>query len=355
MRACRIAVLCLGALLLAACGAEEHAGLPADPAAELELLERRGDGPLYWLGRSFEGLPLTRAESAPPAVPGPTLTRSERPLPRPAPARSTLLVYGHCNGEGEGDSYHCAGPQLQLQQWPLASPSRYPRGHSCTRTTIRGVPAAQFDHLEVYVGRTLLTISAPRAQARRAAAALRQLDGGAAPPQPLPQPALDLSAALRRCALDSLDAKLEELREHARIPLLWAGRRVEGRPLFRAEGDGTWARFAYGHCDAPEVAGSCWPAVTVEVEPSSERRPARWARGMPCRRTTVRGAPAATMPGASAVFVFTGAVTVHLHGRDPGLVRRAAETLQPLDGKASGQLAPPATEIAAELRARCSP
>jgi hypothetical protein len=71
----------------------------------------------------------------------------------------------------------------------------------------------------------------------------------------LPAPALDLGVALCRCALDSLDDKLAELRAHAEIPLLWAGPRVEGEPLFRAEGDGRSARFLYGSCETPEVAG----------------------------------------------------------------------------------------------------
>lgn len=345
------------ATLLGACGAEEQpGGAGTDVSAQLERLERGSDGPVYWLGPSFEGLPLTRTEGARPAsTPGPTQTRDGRPSRPPAPAPGPMLVYGECNAEGEGDSFHCAGPQIQVQHWPLASPSRYPRGHSCTRTTIRGVPAAQFDQLEVYVGRALLTISAPAAQARRAAAALRRLDGSASPPGPLPEPVQDLSAALRRCALDSIDEKLTELRAHAHIPIFWAGRGVGGEPLFRAEGDGGWARFFYGRCETPEVAGSCWPPVTIEVTSSEESRPARWSPAARCSRDTVRGAPAALMPSASALFVFTGAVTVHLHGPDAALVRRAAEALRPLGGPGTlDELPPPPAQVADELAGRCS-
>jgi hypothetical protein len=345
----------MAAVLVAGCGADERVGgTRSDLAAKLEVLERGQASPVYWLGASFEGLPLTHTEGAQPAPTGPPAhRRSDRPRP-PAPVPGPFLVYGECEGEGRGDSYHCTGRQIQIGHWPLASPSRYPRGHSCTRTTIRGVPAAQFDHLEVYVGQTLLMISAPRDQARRAAAALRQLDGSAAPPQPLPAPALDLSAALRRCALDSLDAKLAELRAHGEIPLLWAGRRVDGQPLFRAEGDGRWGRFLYGGCETPEVAGSCWPPVTIEVLPYQESHPARWHPSARCNPLELRGAPAAAMPSASALFVFTGEVTVHLHGPDATLLRRAAEALRPLDGPALGDLPPPPDEIVGELRARCS-
>lgn len=347
----------VAALLLSGCGADATPdGTPGDPTTQLERIARHLDDPVYWLGPSFDGLPLTHAEGPLPPEPPPTVTRNEGPPRPPAPARGPFLVYGECKGEGSGDSYTCTGPQLQIQHWPLASPSRYPRGHHCTRTTIRGVPAAQFDHLEVYVGSALVTISAPSNQARRAAAALRRVDGTLSPPAPLPPPAFDLGTALRRCALDSLDAKLEELRAYARIPILWAGREVHGRPLFRAEGDGRWARFRYGGCDTPEVMGSCWPPVTIEVTPNDESRPARWHASTRCSRRFVRGAPAAAMPSAHGLFVFTGAVTVHLHGPDATVVRTAAEALRPLDAAAAGDdLPPPPDDLLAELAARCSP
>ena len=60
------------------------------------------------------------------------------------------------------------------------------------------------------------------------------------------------------------------------------------------------------------------------------------------------------MPSASALFVFTGEVTVHLHGPDATLLRHAAEALQPLDGQATHNLPPPPDELIAALRARCS-
>jgi hypothetical protein len=198
------AVIAALAVPLGGCGTQQQAGeLSSDLEAELEQVERQSDGPVYWLGRPFEGLPLTYADH----------------VPRP------LLIYGDCRGEGGGDSFHCTAPRVQLQQWPLESPSRYPRDIGCTRTTIRGVPAAQFDGFEMYAGRALVKIYAPNeARARRAAAALRPLDGSASARDPLPQPVIDLEEALRRCALDSLEAKLRELEAGAQTPLLWAGR-----------------------------------------------------------------------------------------------------------------------------------
>ena len=350
-------MLAAAAVLLAACGARESANGPSsDLTPRLDRIARESHGSVYWLGRSFEGLPLTHSEpSRLPPAPGPSGNRAPRPALRPGP----FFVYGECRGEGDGDSYHCTGPQVQLQHWPLVNPSRYPRHLPCTRTTIRGVPAAQFDGFELYTGSVLVRIYAPtRAQARRAAAALRPVDANASPSEPLPQPAIDVATGLRRCALDSLAAKVRELRTDARIPLLWAGRQFEGRPLFRAEGDGRWARFLYGACKTPDVAGACWPPLTVEVVPAGEAHPAGWRAvgtgAVRCRLLRVRGVEAALLPYAHELVVFTGRVAARLQGPDLTLLRRAADVLRPLDAaRPSTPLPPPAGDVRDELRRVC--
>jgi hypothetical protein len=355
-------VMAAAVALLTGCGAQDRAGgTSPELEADLERIERESAGPVYWLGSSFEGLPLTHGEgSQPPLTPGPRGDRATgAPEPPPTPARGPVFVYGECNGEGNGDSFHCTGPQVQLQHWPIASPSRYPDSFSCTRTTIRGVPAAQFDGFEIYIGRALIRIYAPdQAQARRAAAALRPLDGSASAREPLPRPEIDVSEALRRCAVDSLPAKLDELKANAQIPLFWVGRRFEEQPLFRAEGDGRLARFLYGGCKTPEVAGSCYPALTVEVSPVADRRPAGWRairRGIGrCTRLGIRGAEAAFLRSAQELVVFTGPVAVLLRGPDLPLLRRAADALHPFDGAATpAQLAPPSDELSDELQRVC--
>jgi hypothetical protein len=349
-------------VLFAACGAQEGTERPSpELSPDLERIERETAGPVYWLGPSFEGLPLTHSEGPqPPSRMGPSTQRAPGAPRRPStPAPGPFFVYGECNGEGDGDSFHCTGPQVQLQHWPIASPSRYPEYFSCTRTTIRGVPAAQFSDLEIYIGRSPVRIFAPsRAQARRAAAALRPLDGSAGPRELLPPPAIDVDEALNRCALDSLEAKLDELRKDAQIPLFWAGRRFEELPLFRAEGDGRVAWFMYGGCKTPEVAGSCYPALTIEVTPVADRRPARWRHvrqgAMRCDRLLVRGAEAAFLPSAQELFVFTGPVTVLLRGPDHQLLRRAADAIRPFDGATTpAQLPPPSDELSDELQHVC--
>jgi hypothetical protein len=359
--AMRKALLLVAATLLAGCGAEERTdGSSPELAEDLERIERESEAPIYWLGPSFEGLRLTHAEGARPELArGPSRDRAPGvPGPPPAPAPGAWFVYGECNAEGDGENYHCAGPQVQLQHWPIASPSRYPDHFSCTRMTIRGVPAAQFSGFEIYTGQSLIRIHAPtQAQVRRAAAALRPLDGSVGPGEPLPPPAIDVDKALERCALDSLDAKLEELRENAQIPLLWAGRRFEELPLFRAEGNGRFARFMYGGCKTPEVAGSCWPALTIEMTPVADHRPAGWRfvrkGAMRCDLLRVRGAEAALLRYAHELVVFTGAAAVRLQGPDLVLLRRAADALRPFDGAASEKLLPPSEELRDELRRVC--
>jgi hypothetical protein len=358
----RKALLLVAAALMAGCGAEERTeGSPAGLAEKLERIQRESEAGIYWLGPSFEGLPLTHAEGAHPELARGTSTERARgvPGPPPSPGPGAFFVYGECNGEGDGENYHCTGPQVQLQHWPIASPSRYPDHFSCTRTTIRGVPAAQFSGFEIYVGQSIIRIHAPsQAQVRRAAAALRPLDGSAGPGEPLPPPAIDVDEALERCALDSLDAKLKELRGNAQIPLLWTGRRFEGLPLFRAEGNGRLARFMYGGCKTPEVAGSCWPALTIEMTPLADHRPADWRAvrtgALRCDRLRIRGAEAALLPSAHELVVFTGAAAVRLQGPDLALLRRAADALRPFDGPATSDgLLPSSQELHDELRRVC--
>lgn len=314
------------AALLAGCGGQEL-------AAKVEQMKRQSGGSVYWLGSSFESFPLTHADAW--------------------AAQRELFVYGECRGKSEGfDSYRCTAPQVQVQHAPFVSPSRYSRRISCTRTTIRGVPAAQFGDggsFTVYTGHVLVNIYAPsEAQARRAAAALRSLDGSISASGPLPPPASNVSQPLRRCSLDSIEAKLRELRAEAQFPLLWTGPRFAGLRLVRAEGGERWARFLYSACKT----ANCWPPLTIELSPAAEFRPAGFA--IPCTHLSLRGAEAALLPTAGEVVVYTGPTAVRLQGRNLLLPRRAAAALRPLDGsEALGPLPPPSNDLREELRSVC--
>jgi hypothetical protein len=326
--------------LLAGCGAQEQprTSAPPQPAVsslELERIRAGRDGPVYYLGDSFERLPLTHAEGS---------------------ARGVFFVYGKCHGEGEGDSYRCAGPQVQLQQTPIASPARYGMPYrGCVRTTVKGVPAGQFDGFEVYTGEALVKIYARDfREAKHAAEELRPL-GADEPAGSLPIPAIDVDEPLRRCALESLPAKLADLTATAEIALFWLGRAFEAQPLARAEGHGRWARFSYGAClDAVSREGECWPPLTVEVQPTESFRPAGWAPGIECTALRVGTAWAALVPDAHELVLYGGDVAIRLQGEDIELLRRAAHALRGLNrGATLASAARTSGGVVQELGRRC--
>jgi hypothetical protein len=298
-----------GLVIPTACGAvEQPSAVSPEVTAQLERIAQEHDGEVYYLGESFSGLPLTHAELS---------------------SGRSFFVYGSCNPGTHGG---CA-PPVQIQQTPIASPARYDTPwRGCVRLTIRGVPAAQFDGFEVYTGNALVKIYARSfGESKRAAAALRPVGGGDAR-APLPAPTIDIEQALRECALESVPAKLAELRRYAKGPLYWLGLEFEGHPLARAEGDGHWARFLYGACVSPEPTdAACWPPVTVEQRPLDQFRPASWSPAVTCATLRIRGAPAALVRSAHELVLFTGDVALRLQGEDLDLSRRAADTVRALD------------------------
>ena len=165
------------ALLLAPVGCVQREGA-ADPSKLLATAESFERHRLYHLGSSFEGLPLT---AAPDARGGPA-----------SGSQGVDFIYGTCDpGGGPFDEGGCA-PPLSVQTWSaceryialLADPYR--------RTKVRSVPAAYIDgdtRLELQTGELTVVIFARTLdQARRAAKALRSLDGRIAPAEELPPP-----------------------------------------------------------------------------------------------------------------------------------------------------------------------
>jgi hypothetical protein len=153
-------------LLVSACG--------GDSGTDVDEL-RASPAPIYWLGESFDGLPLTYS--------------TER-----------LMVYGDCEPESDTG---CV-PPLQLQHWPLAQrhPSKFTvtpgRRTPCTRGTVGGRTVAVFattGGLEVYIGRMVVVVFAEWERTLRAVKALRPLNGA----RRLPEPPPALRRALARC------------------------------------------------------------------------------------------------------------------------------------------------------------
>ena len=99
---------------------------------------------IYWLGESFEGLPLTRAD-----VDGP---------------RRAALTYGECDGESEGfDSFRCTGPQIQIQHFPFTAVGWRIASGCRTLPTVRGVPTLRHDGLVLVTGDGIVKVYARNA------------------------------------------------------------------------------------------------------------------------------------------------------------------------------------------------
>ena len=137
---------------------------------------------MYWVGREFEGLPLTHAERVGDEV---------------------LLVYGDCEIEDQGwfEDGGCAAP-ISIDHRPIRrwNPNVYRRTNGAPwgcGGTIRGAPVARGDGIELYTGEWEITLYATSGrQTERLAHALRPLNGRGAPGDPLPPPGIDVAWGL---------------------------------------------------------------------------------------------------------------------------------------------------------------
>jgi hypothetical protein len=142
--------------------------------------------PLYYVGESFEGLPLT------------AITRrlqTKRLGPEPGRANFVGFLYGDCEPGSDGG---CPLP-LEIQVWPacertLSSYSMGGQPMPYEATTLRGVPAAFFDNggrLELYTGRvTIVIFGMDREQIQRAADSLVEANFNDGTTGNLPAPAV---------------------------------------------------------------------------------------------------------------------------------------------------------------------
>ena len=152
------------ALLAAVSGCDD------DPGVSEARAHR--EAPLYWVGESFEGLPLTR------------IGLSEL---------GGGFTYGSC--EPPSDEGGCA-PPLQIQTARMCPPT-IPSAPLTGRRTLRGVPAGYRGGGLVLLSRRVEVriFSADPGLALRAGAALHSpnpdVSGAAGPDEPLPQPPAD--------------------------------------------------------------------------------------------------------------------------------------------------------------------
>jgi hypothetical protein len=196
----------------------------------------------YWVGESFEGLPVTtRDYDCDPPFPPPDY---------PLRTNRTTVVYGDCDASG-GD---CRFP-LQVQTWPACDTwwSSYeiefpdePVEHPPLRS-VRGVPAAVLEDgfgLEVYTAdRSVSVFGTDRKRVRRAARALR-LEGEAPSSADLPAPIAGALHGRIDCGLGFESLRVKAARvdggwraivrmrlPHAAYVLLDLERRVKGEWL----------------------------------------------------------------------------------------------------------------------------
>ena len=202
----------LAALMLAACGAATPGMSTADSRDDPSATESRGEGPstfaradahafsafpLYWLGSSFNRLPLT------------AITRRNDAAIAGQDVRADYVgfVYGDCVAT---DETGCP-PPLEVQVWPACeraladyalTPAGDPVPHHMTR--VRGVPAASFERglrLELYTGEvTVVIFGLARQPVLRAATALRAANALASDRATLPQPVPGAMRGHLRCA-----------------------------------------------------------------------------------------------------------------------------------------------------------
>jgi hypothetical protein len=175
-RAVGLVVAIATAGVLGGCALTDDRGVEG---ALAELRERPGPGP-YFVGETFEGLPLTAISAAGPRV---------------------TFVYGDC--DPPPDEGGCA-PPLEVQIWPIGrrAPGVISSMIECRKVTVRGVPGAFFgSDLDLYVGdQTVVVFADSQPRALRAAEALRPVDADRASEGDLPAPAIDADGPLARCS-----------------------------------------------------------------------------------------------------------------------------------------------------------
>ena len=172
--------------------AAEPAPVAAPPRGTFSVEEAKEfrPFPVYYLGSSYEGLPLVA-----------TLREKGRPVPgEPIAANTVAFVYGDCEPTGDAG---CA-PPLVVETWPACR--RNPSVYTLTpyspypvdeKRKVRGVPAFFYDghgRLELSTGRVTVVLHSDGDRARgrkfllRAALALEPVNAPASRRLPPPAP-----------------------------------------------------------------------------------------------------------------------------------------------------------------------
>ncbi|MSO95070.1 MAG: hypothetical protein EXQ81_04655 [Thermoleophilia bacterium] len=269
----------------------------SEQMAQVEQTEKA-----WWLGRTFDGLPVTHAETA-------------------SGDRVDDLGYGACQRFGHRldpfTSTRCGYPlwmQVRRRKYAL-SLDDIPRllDGSCVRTTVRSAPVVVGQSGAVlYSGVLAIAVLGRPGQVGRALLRLRPTRGTAA----FEPPTLGVEA-LANCVTRAhpfipLPERFASLHRMPGLPLAWVGRWFEGGQLTGAGLTGKTAVLSYTSCGRASDLGSCRETISFSSERFDQQTIRAALSGATCRSFSSSGATgvawARDLAGETGVgaFLFTG-------------------------------------------------
>ncbi len=268
---------------------------------------RHADGS-WWLGTTFEGLPITMADTA-------------------GGDRVNDIGYGVCERFGSKldpfTSTRCGYPlllQVRKRRYDI-SLDELPKqlDGNCATTTVRGAPVVVAPGGAIlYTANLAIAVLGRPEQVGRALARVRPVSGRAEfePPSPGVE-ALDNCARIEH-PFAPLAQRLAELRIKPGLPLVWLGEWYAGGRLTGAERTGRTAVLSYTSCGRSSLLGACLETASLSSELADPPSIRSTLAGATCHTFTAAGAPGiawtkdlAGETGAG-VYLFTGKAAISL-------------------------------------------
>lgn len=230
---------------------------PLAPSLSEQITKVRQAQGSWWLGPTFEGLPITLAHPA-------------------GGDRVDDLGYGTCRRfGGKLDPFvstRCGYPlvlQVRKRRYDL-SIGLVPRqlDGTCSRTTVRGMPVAVGQGGSIlYTGDLAIAVLGRPEDVGRALELVRPVGGKArlTPPSPRVDALSQCEPAARPFA--SLDNRIARLRRNPGLPLAWVGEWYAGGRLTTAGRTGSTAVLSYTSCGRGSDLGSCLETMSISSEP----------------------------------------------------------------------------------------
>jgi hypothetical protein len=280
-----------------------------DPSLSEQIATiEKADGS-WWLGKQFEGLPITLAKPA-------------------SGDRVDDIGYGKCQRFGSKLSpfatTRCGYPlllQVNKRRYDLSLddvPTRL--DGTCARTTIRGAPVVVGPTGAVlYTGDLAIAALGRPEQVGHALSSVKLVKGATrlAPPSPAVD-ALDSCVEVTH-PFTPLARRIAALRKDPGLPLVWVGTWYAGGRLSGAEKTGKTAVLTYTSCGTGSHLASCLETISLSSELVTDPRLIHSTlAGATCRTFTAAGAPGVAwtkdLAGetGAGVYVFTGKAAISL-------------------------------------------